>query len=202
MNSKSLIIYIFIVVVILSGCTKEKFTGEYSLSDELIFLLPSESGCNYISSDSILNEMTHSFTDNYYFRDTWDTDDGGMGIIYYTGDFESYTKFYSSHLFDIKYEIFVDKGMDVQYEMLDITITSKNSIDFQEIRIEWPLLEDQEYKGYQSNIYFTDSVEVIGALLLDIYYVESDEFTFYLQEDKGLVAFEFEDNFWMLENPD
>lgn len=202
MNLRLFFSLIIICIVTFLGCTKEKFTGEYSLSDELIFLLPSESSCNYISSDSILNEMTHSFTDNYYFRDTWDTDDGGMGIIYYTGDFESYTKFYSSHLFDIKYEIFVDKGMDVQYEMLDITITSNNSIDFQEFRIEWPLLEDQEYKGYQPNIYFTDSVEVNGALLLDIYYVESDELTYYLQEDQGLVAFEFEDNYWMLKNQD
>ena len=78
---KYYIISVFLLIVILSGCKKERYSGQYPLSDELKFLLPIDSTCQY-NNDSIINLMTLSFTDNYYFSDTWDTDDGGLtGII-------------------------------------------------------------------------------------------------------------------------
>ncbi len=193
-------IIIFLLLVLLLGCTKVKYDGKFPLSDELIFLLPADSNYNYSNGDSVISLMTLSFTDNYYFRDTWDTDDGGWGtIIQYDGDFETYIKYYSSYLFGITYNIFVDKQMDVQYDVLDITIESNISGETSNIHIKMPL-EDYRERGYEPNIYFADSLIVNSVKLFDIYYVESDELLYYLQRDKGVVAFEFDGDFWFLDD--
>ncbi len=106
-TTKFLTIITFIITIF--GCTKEKYSGQYPLSDELKFLLPIANTNTYENNDSIINIMTLSYTDNYYFNDNWDSDEGGFGrIIEYTGDFETQIKNYSSDLFNINYRIFVD----------------------------------------------------------------------------------------------
>jgi hypothetical protein len=197
MKRKFYLFLVFLLVVILSGCKKERYSGQYPLSDELKFLLPIDSTCQY-NNDSIINLITLSFTDNYYFNDTWDTDDGGLtGIIYYTGDFETYIKYYTSDLFNINYKIFVDKHMDVQRDVLDITIENNISKENIDIQIEMPL-KDYQDRGYEPNIDFADSVIVNDVKLFDVYYIMSNGSMYYLQKDKGLIAFEFNDNYWML----
>jgi hypothetical protein len=198
MKMKFYIFSVFLLIVILSGCKKERYSGQYPLSDELKFLLPLDSTCSYKNNDSIFNFMTLSFIDNYYFSDTWDTDDGGLNrIIYYTGDFETYIKYYTSDLFNINYKIFVDKHMDVQRDVLDITVESNISEEYIDIHIEMPLTEYREW-GYEPNIYFADSLIVNNVKLFDIYFTESNGLLYYLQKDKGLIAFEFNNSFWML----
>jgi len=188
---------VFLLIILLSGCRKERYSGQYPLSDELKFLLPIDSICQY-NNDSIINLMTLSFTDNYYFNDTWDTDDGGLtGIIYYTGDFETKIKHYTSDLFNINYKIFVDKHMDVQRDVLDISLENNISNENIDIHIEMPL-KDYQDRGYDPNIDFADSVIVNDVKLFDVYFVESNGLLYYLQKDKGLIAFEFNNNFWML----
>ena len=180
------------------SCTKEKYSGEFPLSDELKFLLPADNTYQYYSNDSVLNLISLSFTDTYYFKDTWDSDDGGYGsIIEYTGDFETQIKNYTSDLFDINYRVFVDKYGDLQQDVLDITIESSLFNKLTDIHIEMPLEEDREW-GYEPNIEFADSLIVNSEKLFEVYFIESNGLMYYLQKDKGLVAFELDDNFWML----
>ena len=183
----------------MSGCTKEKYSGEFSLSDELKFLLPTENTYQYYSNDSVLNLMSLSYTDNYYFNDTWDSDDGGFArIIEYTGDFEAYIKNYTSDLFNINYRIFVDKYGDLQQDVLDITIESNSIENEMSVHIEMPLKDYREYGGYDSNIEFADSLMINNEKLFEVYFIESNGLMYYLQKDKGLVAFEFDNNnYWM-----
>ncbi len=65
------------------------------------------------------------------------------------------------------------------------------------LHIEMPLDYERE-KGYETNIEFADSLMVNNVKFSDVYYIESDGLLYYLQEGKGLVAFEFDDDFWML----
>ncbi|MCD4729721.1 MAG: hypothetical protein K8R74_03910 [Bacteroidales bacterium] len=197
MKIKFYFFLVFLLIILLSGCRKERYSGQYPLSDELKFLLPIDSICQY-NNDSIINLMTLSFTDNYYFNDTWDTDDGGLtGIIYYTGDFETKIKHYTSDLFNINYKIFVDKHMDVQRDVLDISLENNISKENIDIHIEMPL-KDYQDRGYEPNIDFADSVIVNDVKLFDIYFTESNGLLYYFQKDKGLIAFEFNNSFWKL----
>ncbi len=191
----------FLLLVLLLGCTKVRYNDRFSLSDELIFLLPADSNYQYNNSDSVINLMTLSFTDNYYFRDTWDRDDGGWGrTIQYDADFETYIKYYSSDFFDISYNIFVDKTNLLQYDILDITIESNTTGETSNVHIKMPL-EDYRELGYdEPNIDFADSLIVNNVKLFGIYYVESDELLYYLQRDKGVVAFKFDGDFWFLDD--
>ena len=187
-----------LLIILFLSCTKEKYSGEFPLSDELKFLLPADNTYQYYSNDSVLNLISLSFTDTYYFKDTWDSDDGGYGsIIEYTGDFETQIKNYTSDLFDINYRVFVDKYGDLQQDVLDITIESSLFNKLTDIHIEMPLEEDREW-GYEPNIEFADSLMVNSEKLFEVYFIESNGLMYYLQKDKGLVAFELDDNFWML----
>jgi len=187
-----------LLIILFLSCTKEKYSGEFPLSDELKFLLPADNTYQYYSNDSVLNLISLSFTDTYYFKDTWDSDDGGYGsIIEYTGDFETQIKNYTSDLFDINYRVFVDKYGDLQQDVLDITIESSLFNKLTDIHIEMPLEEDREW-GYEPNIEFADSLIVNSEKLFEVYFIESNGLMYYLQKDKGLVAFELDDNFWML----
>lgn len=191
----------FLLLVLLWSCTKVRYEDKYPLSDELIFLLPTDSNYIYRNNDSVISLMTLSFTDNYYFRDTWDRDDGGWGrTIQYDGDFETYIKYYSSDLFDISYNIFVDKTNLLQYDKLDITIESNTSGETSNIHIKMPLKDYRELGYDEPNIDFADSLIVNSVKLFDVYYVESDELLYYLQRDKGVVAFEFDGDFWFLDD--
>jgi len=186
-----------LLIILFLSCTKEKYSGEFPLSDELKFLLPADNTYQYYSNDSVLNLISLSFTDTYYFKDTWDSDDGGYGsIIEYTGDFETQIKNYTSDLFDINYRVFVDKYGDLQQDVLDITIESSLFNKLTDIHIEMPLEEDREW-GYEPNIEFADSLMVNSEKLFEVYFIESNGLMYYLQRDKGLVAFELDDNYWM-----
>lgn len=187
-----------LLIILFSGCTKEKYSGEYPLSDELKFLLPANNICQYCSNDSVINLMSLSYTDNYYFNNSWDSDDGGFGRnIEYTGDFETNVKNYTSDLFNINYRIFVDMHGDLRQDVLDITIESNFIEDEIIVHIEMPL-KDYRERGYEPNIEFADSLMVNNEKLLEVYFIESNGLMYYLQKNKGLVAFEFDDNFWML----
>jgi len=190
---------VFLLIILLSGCTKERYSGEFPLSDELKFLLPVDSTYRYYSNDSVINLMSLSFTDNYYFNDKWDSDDGGFGrIIEYTGDFETKVKNYTSDLFNINYRIFVDMYGDLRQDVLDITIENNFKEDEISVYIEMPLTDYREFGGYEPNIEFADSLMVNNEKLFEVYFIESDGLMYYLQKNKGLVAFELDDNFWIL----
>lgn len=182
---------------ILLGCSKEKYSGKYSLSDELKFILPVEDTYLYYNNDSIGCSMNLSSTDNFYFNDSWDDDDGGYRIIYYTGDFEVYNRRYTADLFNIYYSIHVDKHGELHQDVLDITIDSHTSSEIIAFRVEMPLEYCREM-GYETNIEFADSLTFNNLKLFNVYFTESDELMYYLQADKGLVAFEFDKEFWML----
>jgi len=200
MNNRLWPLSVVFLITLFVGCTKDKYSGEFPLSDELKFLLPASDISTYINNDSIINTVTLSFIDNYYFSDTWDTDDGGVGgIIEYTGDFETYIKNYTSDLFNINYRIFVDKYGDLQQDILDITIESNFNKDEISVYIEMPL-KDYQDRGYEPNIEFADSLIVNSVKLFEVYFIESNGLMYYLQKDKGLVGFEFDDDFWMLED--
>lgn len=190
-----------LLIILFSGCTKEKYSGKFPLSDELKFLLPADNTYQYYSNDSVLNLMSLSFTDTYYFNDTWDSDDGGFGrIIEYTGDFETNVKNYTSDLFNIDYRIFVDMYGDLRQDVLDVTIESNIIENEISVYIEMPLKDYREHGGYKPNIEFADSLIVNSEKLFEVYFIESNGLMYYLQKDKGLVAFELDDNFWMLRN--
>ncbi len=87
--------------------------------------------------------------------------------------------------------------MDVQRDVLDITIENNISKENIEIHIEMPLKNYQD-RGYEPNIDFADSVIVNNVKLFDVYFTESNGLLYYLQKDKGLIAFEFNNDFWML----
>lgn len=194
MNKRFWPILVVFLIALFAGCTKDEYSGEFSLSDELKFLLPADSTFNYYRNDSIVNTMFLSSTDNYYFKDVWDSDDGG---VEYTGNFEVCIKNYTSDLYNINYRIFVDKHGDLQQDVLDITIESNFMEDEISVYIEMPLKDYQDFGGYEPNIEFADSLIVNTIKLFDVYFIESNGSMCYLQEDKGLVAFELDDSFWM-----
>lgn len=191
--------FTILVLFILLACSKEKYSGMYPLSDELKFLLPIERTYNYYSTDSVNCLMNLSDANYFYMNERrWDSDDGGVGqTIYYTGDFEANNLKYTSDLFSINYFIYVDKHGDLQQDVLDINIDSHSSGEIINIHIEMPL-PDYLDRGYKSNINFADSLTVNNVKLFNIYYTGSNDLTYYLQEEKGLVAFEFDNEFWML----
>ena len=189
--SKTSQIVLLIISIFLISCTKEKYSGKYDLGENTIKLLPTSDSTSYINIDSSKVQLIVTENYKYYQIDIWDTDDGGLGTVNYTGDFETRFIKYESEFIHVFCELFVDKHGELHQDILSLIYENRLSGENYKVAIEIPADYCLEM-GYQSNLQFADSITINKHLLYDVYFVELNTVKFYLQEGKGLVTVDVE----------
>jgi len=193
MKMRSYIYLSVIFFIVLTSCKKEKFYGEFPLSNELRFILPESDTLDYYRTDSVINLLAFDSSENFFYRDEYDKD----GSVTYLADFEIYTQYHTSTAFNIYYYLYVNSSPELQSEFLDISIQDNSSEEIIELHIEMPLAAYQT-ETIQPNIEFADSAVVNEHTLYDVYYLEAEDEIYYMKEGKGLVAFDLGANSWVI----
>jgi len=125
--SKTSQIVLLIISIFLISCTKEKYGGKYDLGENTIKLLPTSDSTSFINIDSSKVQLIVTENYKYYQIDIWDTDDGGLGTVNYTGDFETRFIKYESEFIHVFCELFVDKHGELHQDILSLEIITIES---------------------------------------------------------------------------
>lgn len=184
---------IIIILIVAISCTKNEYSGEFPINEFSKQLLPQTDEIYLKSNTGISDTLYLNHESNYFENKIWEGDGGSYNVHYY-GDFEHIIKKYSSNNLRLNYHLYIEKSTSGTWNFLITNIES----DYTNEVIDFRVATEENHYGWPS-FQFLDSITMNETTFYNVYLFEYQNEDYYFQLEKGIIGFEYNDDFWIID---